>query len=259
MTCLSIRQHLRRRARLVARGFTLVEMSIAVTIFALCFGMVAGFYANTMGANFVTEQKNLINRDMRNMTLQFSYDACQSSFFVLYSNYTATSRATPSQELLSGDNGDFIVFVTYGAPPSAVKFNIRPISEIIGYYRAPYQANQVSIDPITNEPSTVMPVRKFDISVANGTIPANQYLLATGSTDLPAGGTATTLEALLPNDSQATIDSHQIIIQLAQGLNNGLLFSDLLNHSIMINGAVMHGNNNVSATDTYNFTVSPRG
>jgi len=255
----AICSRLRRRARRAAPGFTLTEMMISATIFALLAGMIMGFYTDTFSMMFLTEQKNLINWDMRYLTTSLSYDARQANFFVMYSNYTASSRASASQELLEGNSGDFLVFVIYGTAPNPLKFNIRPISELIGYYRAPYQSNQLTLDPVTNQPTTVMPVRKFDISVANGTLTANQYLLAAGSTDLPVGGTATTLEAILPNDSQTTIDSHLIVVQLAQGLNDGLLFNNLWDKSIMVNGKIMHGNNDMSATDTYNFTVSPRG
>jgi len=259
MLNLFITPRLRRRVRSVARGFTLAEMVVASTVFALVSGMVIGFYSDTFRSMFVTEQKNLINRDMRNLTLQLSYDARQANCFVMYANYTVAARTTPSQELASGNSGDFLVFVIYGNAPNPLKFNIRPITEIIGYYRAPYQSNQLTIDPITNTSANMLPVRKFDLSVANSTLPANQYLLATGSTDLPAGGTATTLEALLPNANQSTIDGHQIIVQLAQGLDNGLLFNNLLGKTVMVNGEIMHGDNAVSATDTYNFSVSPRG
>lgn len=251
-----------RRANLACHrhpaGFTLAEMVTATTIFALLVGMIVQFNQQTFKSMFVSEQKCLINNDMRSLTSRMSQDARDANFFVLYANYTASARANSSLELLHGNSGDFLVLVSYGAAPNPAKFNIRPVSEIIGYYRAPYQSNQLTIDPISNAPSNVMPVRRFDITVGNG-LSANMYLLATGSSDLPPGGTATSLEALLPSDAAATIAGHQIVVQLAQGLDDGLLFHNYNGKSIMINGKIMHGNNDVSATDTYNFTVSPRG
>lgn len=248
----------RRSARITTPGFSLAEMVTATSIFALMVGMIVQFNQQTFKSMFVTEQKCLINNDMRTLTSQLTLDARDANFFVMYSNYTASSRATPSQELLHGNSGDFLVLVTYGDPPNPTKFNIRPINEIIGYYRAPYQADQLSIDPITNAQANMMPVRRFDITVGHG-LNGNMYLLAAGSSDLPAGGTATTLEALLPSDARSTIDGHKVVVQLAQGLDNGLLFHNFWGKSVMINGKIMHGNNAVSATDTYNFTVSPRG
>ncbi len=247
--------HARRHPR---KGFTLAEMVTATTIFALLMGMIVQFNQQTFKSMFVSEQKCLINNDMRTLTSQMTLDARDANFFVMYANYTASVRSTPSQELLQGNSGDFLVLVSYGDPPNPTKFNIRPVSEIIGYYRAPYQASQLSVDPITSAAANVMPVRRFDITVGHG-LSANMYLLAAGSSDLPAGGTATTLEALLPSDSAATIASHKIVVQLAQGLDDGLLFHNFWGKSVMINGKIMHGNNDVSATDTYNFTVSPRG
>ncbi len=246
------------RSHRLSPGFSLAEMVTASSIFALLIGMIVQFNQQTFKSMFVSEQKCLINNDMRTLTSQLTLDARDANFFVMYSNYTASSRATPSQELLHGNSGDFLILVTYGDPPNPTKFNIRPVNEIIGYYRAPYQADQLAIDPITNAPANMMPVRRFDLTIGHG-LSANMYLLAAGSADLPAGGTATTIEALLPGDSRTTIDTHKIVVQLAQGLDNGLLFHNFWGKSVMINGKIMHGNNAVSATDTYNFTVSPRG
>jgi hypothetical protein len=135
------------------------------------------------------------------------------------------------------------------------------VSEIVGYYREPYSAsNQLTVDPITGAVSTgataLEPVHRFDLSVANGTLAANMYL---ENTNVPTGGTSTTIEALLPNDSAATIAGHPIVVQLAQGLADGCLFHNFWGKSVMINGQIVQGSNYVSASDTYNFTISPRG
>jgi hypothetical protein len=235
-----------------------MEMMLSVGITSLLFGMMVKFQYESLNNMAVSTDKSIINKDMRLLTSQLSDDARYSNFFVLYSAYAATSRSSASQELGQANSGDFLVFVFYGSPPSGGKFNVSPVSEIVGYYRAPYAANQTTLDPITNQPTSLglEPVRRFDLSVANGTLAANQYL---ESTNVPTGGTSTTIEALLPNDSQTTIDSHQIVVQLAQGMADGCLFHNFWGKSIMINGQIVQGNNFLSAQDTYNFTVSPRG
>jgi len=255
---------LRSASRLASRrrsasGFSLAEMMVSLTIFSLLMGMIVEFSVESSKNMYLSEQKCTINKDMRNLTSQMSDDARDANFFVMYSNYTMAARTTASQELLQANSGDFLVLVTYGTPPSTLKFNIRPVASIVGYYRAPYQTNQTVIDPITGQAAVGLePVRKFTLTVGNG-LAANQYLLATGSADLPAGGTATTLEALLPDASQATIDSHTIVVQLAQGLADGCLFHNFWGKSVMLNGKIVQGNNDTSVHDTYNFTISPRG
>jgi len=244
------------RSRTGAAGFTLAEMLISMTVIGLLSGMLAGFYTNTTKYTYLSEQKMTINKDMRTLTMQMSDDARMANFFVMFPSYTATARATPSQELLQANSGDFLVLVFYGTPPTGTAVNVRPVTEIIGYYRAPYQSNQLAIDPITNAPVNLQPVRRFDISVAKGTIPANSYLESVG---IPSGAASTTVEALLPNDTQATIDSHHIVVQLAKGLADGCLFHNFWGKSVMINGQIVQGNNYMNATNTYNFTISPRG
>ncbi len=241
-----------------ALGFTMMEMMISMGITSLLFGMVVKFQYESMYSMAMSTDKSIINKDMRLLTSQMSDDARYANFFVLYSAYAVASRSTASQELTQANSGDFLVFVFYGSAPSGGKFNVCPVSEIVGYYRAPYQSNQTTLDPITNQPTSLglEPVRRFDISVAKGTLAANQYLEAT---NIPSGGTSTTIEALLPNDSQTTIDSHPIVVQLAQGLADGCLFHNFWGKSIMINGQIVQGNNYVSTQDTYNFTISPRG
>jgi hypothetical protein len=174
----------------------------------------------------------------------------------MYSNYTMSSRSSASQELLQANSGDFLVFVFYGNSVTGAPVNVRPVSELVGYYREPYQANQLYLDPITSASASLEPVHRFDISVANGTLAANQYL---ESTNVPGGGTTTTLEALLPSDSPTVIATHPIVVQLAKGLADGCLFHNFWGKSVMINGQIVQGNNYMSASDTYNFTISPRG
>ncbi len=240
-----------------ASGFTLAELLISMTVVGLLSGMLAGFYTNTTKFTYLSEQKMTINKDMRTITQQMSDDARMANFFVLYSAYTATARATASQELLQANSGDFLVFVFYGTPPAGNAVNVRPVSEIIGYYREPYSAsNQLTIDPITLAPANLQPVHRFDLTVANGGIVANSYLETSG---LPSGAISTTIEAMLPNDSATTMKTHPIVIQLAKGLADGCLFHNFWGRSVMINGQIVQGNNFMNATNTYNFTVSPRG
>jgi hypothetical protein len=69
---------------------------------------------------------------------------------------------------------------------------------------------------------------------------------------------ANLLEDLLP--STDTIGTHDEIIELSKGLSDGQLFYNFFNRSITVQGEILHhGSNLKRATNTYNFTVSPRG
>lgn len=66
------------------------------------------------------------------------------------------------------------------------------------------------------------------------------------------------LEKLLPSVSSA--GSHTEVIELSRGLSDGKLFYNFFDRSITVQGEILHrGNNFKRATNTYNFTVSPRG
>lgn len=66
------------------------------------------------------------------------------------------------------------------------------------------------------------------------------------------------LEDLLP--APTSVGSHREIIELSKGLSDGRLFYNFFNRSITVQGEILHhGSNLKRATNTYNFTVSPRG
>jgi Tfp pilus assembly protein PilW len=236
-----------------AGGFTLAEMIMVTLIMGVLMLMVLRFQFESISDMTTSEDTGEINHDMRYLTESMSRDARAANFFVMYSNYTMSSRTSPTQELTQENSGDFLVLVNYGNSTSLANFNVCPVNEIIGYYRAPYTAGQT--DTMSAD-TQLMPVRRFDLTVANGGVPANTYLESVG---VPSGGTTATLESLLPSDSQSTIANHTIVVQLAQGLADQHLFYNYWGKSIMVNGVIAHGNNNQSATDTYNFTISPRG
>lgn len=92
------------------------------------------------------------------------------------------------------------------------------------------------------------------------------YRSATGDTEGPVmrfnekfnSPQASLLEDLLP--AAGTLGTHDEIIELSKGLSDGQLFYNFFNRSITVQGEILHhGSNLKKATNTYNFTVSPRG
>lgn len=142
-----------------------------------------------------------------------------------YANYfeiyaSFADRTTPKND---GYSGDFLVLV-YKDPADHTK-----IERLVGYYRAPADAG---------DPAGEGPVRKFDLTLT----PSSQASLA----------------SLLPPASAA--NDYDEVIALSRGLSDGRLFYNFYDRSIMIRGEIIHrGTITRRATNTYNFTVTPRG
>ena len=105
----------------------------------------------------------------------------------------------------------------------------RKIARLIGYFRAP-------------DASGTGPVRRFDLPI-------------TPSSSLP-------IWQLIPEISDPTI--YPQVIELSRGLANGKLFYNFYDRAIIVKGEIIHrggmrNSKNATATNTYNFTVSPRG
>ena len=117
-----------RPAGRAAPGWTIMEMLVVCTVFSMIMVMMMEFQIETLKNLTITQEKSDINRDMRTITSQMSNEARTANFFVLYKDYVSTDYATPSQELLQGNAGDFVVFVYYGSSNSTAYFNVCPIS-----------------------------------------------------------------------------------------------------------------------------------
>lgn len=123
-------------------------------------------------------------------------------------------------QMNDGLSGDFLALV-YRDVDEPEK-----IARIVGYYRATQNANQEG------------PVQRLELNFD------------------PASSDE--LEDLLPH--QNTLGSHEEVIELSKGLSDGKLFYNFYDRSIMTRGEIIHrAGGDRRVTNTYNFTVSPRG
>lgn len=210
-------------------GFTLTEIMISVSLLSVLTVLFMSVYLDASRMAFMSEGKNLINRDIRNVTQHMSRIARSSSYFALYRSFEHDDRDELRDQIMEGGTGDFVVFVFQGWPKPGTKLSARPTERIVGYYRA-----------ITNpdNQSELAPVRHFDLQ-----IPEEDQ-------DKP-------LEQLIP--PATLVDEFPVVVELSEGLAQGDLFFNLWNSSVMVNGKIIHGNAAKRVTETYNFTVSPRG
>lgn len=138
-----------------------------------------------------------------------------------YADYFKTYASfTDRTELNDGGSGDFLVLV-HRDPSDNTK-----ISRIIGYYRYAVNAN------------TEGPVLMFE----------DEYSPSSSSD----------LADLLP--TVAMNGTHGEVIELSNGLSDGKLFYNFYDRSVVVRGEILHdGAAGDYVTNTYNFTISPRG
>lgn len=134
------------------------------------------------------------------------------------SRYEVFSSFTDRTPAPDGFSGDYLVLYYYDDAADA-----STIDRMVGYYRAPDENGEG-------------PVRKHDSDVT-GLDPDDS--------------------AALP--SPAEIETYPAIVELARGLADGNLFYNFYGRSVMVKGEIIHdGRLGKRATNTYNFTVSPR-
>jgi len=214
------------------RGFTLSEMMVVVTILGVAMAMTMGFFIESIKATFVSEQKNLINEDIRQLTGELSDIAREANYAILYRSFQNADRNATDDRLLDGNAGDFLLFGFQGEPDlSNPIFAPRATTRIVGYYRAPADLS---------DPESIGPVRRFDIDIPD---PTNVL-------DPP------TVESLIPDDGQ--INTYPEVVPLSEGLANNRLFYNFGKGTIMVNGKIIHGVEAKRVTDTYNFTIATR-
>ena len=214
-----------------SKGFSLSELIVALAIFSLVVGGILSFHIQMVKGGLLSEQKNRINRDIRAITIELNDIAKASNYFVLYNSYALQDRRQRSDRLFSDKAGDFVVFVF--TDPDSIVLGGQPITRLVGYFRRNLDFGDVS---------NVGPIIKFDITY-------NEPI------DIGSAG-STKLEDLFPESSEGEFDE---VVELTKGLANGKLFYNFDNKSVMVNGQIYHGKSGNRVTDTYNFSISPRG
>lgn len=206
-------------------GFTLVEIMVTAAVSAVLTIGLLGFYLTSYKIGYVNQERNRINADMRKLTAQLIDDGRQSNYFVMYSSIAHADRNEKEDRLLDGSAGDLVVFVN--TVDSGDPLKPREIGNIIGYFRAV----ETGLD------GELAPVRRFERTLS------------------PASSQA--VEELLPD--VATLNASEEVIELSKGLADEHLFFNFWGRSVMVNGQIYHGNKAKRVTETYNFTISPRG
>lgn len=215
------------------RGYTLVEVLIAMGVIGFLVAGLLPFFIQTSTSLFVTEQKLKVNNDIRKFTSEMEDHAREANHYLIYATFATADRDGEADRKRDGESGDFMVLVFDDNPIGVSPLISRPIRRVVGYYRA-------ATDPL--DPASEGPVRKFDSDVDSWgvTFPSNLDV-----------------ESVLPSIAQ--VANFKRVIELSKGLANQRLFYNFHNRSIMVKGEILHGSAIKRVSNTYNFTVSPRG
>jgi type II secretory pathway pseudopilin PulG len=213
--------HQRGTRKSVTGGYTLVEMIMVVGIGSFVIVGMLSFFIQFYRMSFVNEQRNRINRDIRQLTGDLTRAGRQANYFTLYTSVNAADRDAPIDRRLDGSAGDLLVFV--------------------------YKEDDTT--------DTIIRIECFFREATSGDVDelgaVKNYVV-----DIP-GGSSASVESLIPSVSVLATASE--VVELSKGLSNGRLFFNFWGKSIMVNGQIFHGNDAKRVTETYNFTISPRG
>ena len=218
------------------RGFTLLEVMISTSLFSIVMMGATSVLMQSMNMFHYDIGKLLVNRDIRNFTSEMTENASFANYYMVFPSFEQRTRTvqvgdsesgytevTVDASVNDGLSGDFLLLIYTDPEDSAV------ISRVVGYFRAPADSDDTASEG---------PVRRF-------------------TTDFPNGATGNIWD-LLPEVESA--NTHPEVVELSRGLSNGRLFYNFRDRSVMVKGKIFHnGDMNRRATNTYNFTVSPRG
>jgi len=259
----ALSQHHSRARRSRRRGFTLMEMMIATAVTVLAMGMGTGLFIELMRSFWTSEKKNIINGEVRSMTAQMITEAREANEIFVYESFAHDHRNQSSDRHGSTESGDLMILVFYNSPEEYAQESLvspgtakRRIERIVGYYRLPInQSTGLPDNSLYYNTSFEGPLVRFE-----SWIPASQQ--------------TEELETLINNYCQDEDEDpngvpHKAIIgekeqnrsryNYLEGLAKGRLFYLYTENSIMVNGKINHGSDAKQVTNTYNFTISPRG
>lgn len=246
-----------------------------MTIMSILLAGVVPFFVSNFKYLYSGEQKLLINSDIRDLTNEMVETARASNYFVLYESFysqtlggstvrrdvNGNGTINLADRMQAGQEGSFVVFVFYNDPYFDSRlYDADPtnnpalmtvtIERIVGYWIAP-----------NREISGETALYAFDSNDSRSAT-ATSWTTPWGQTFPVVLGGTTTVESLLPANSKswAMHSSAEIVVNDLEGLTSGsLFFENFQNRSVLIRSKILHGNQAKRVTNTYNFTITPRG
>jgi len=241
--------------------FSLVELMIVMTIMGLVTAGAFTMFISGYQMTFRTQAKLEVNSYIRKATNRLVFDGRQASYYILYDRFDGSNELLPSSPTPTfvnfrntanhgmgrrdaGESGSCLVLVYNGTNPQPFNPSSRtPIERIVVY----------TLDTNTITPDKVYRIRRFELNLD----PTDARRLNPVETLIPA--------AVTGPEPASSLD---VFIPLARGMMAGNIFHNLDDRSVLINAHFFYGNpahdigNSAgvkSATNTYSFTITPRG
>ncbi len=206
-------------------AFTLVEIMFVIVILGIVGVGLTSLMIDSSRSMSWSINKSLITNDFRQFTGNISKDALNASHAYLYPDLNSMTK---SNRRASGLSGDCLVLVSTDPWPTIN--DQRYYRRIVIYYRA---AGGTPNRPV------------FRIARDFPSIP-------------PTNPTTIDIETLLA-DERSNFTQPETVLDLSRGLSGNQLFYRATNEAFLINGEIIHGNDEQRVTNTYNLTISTRG
>lgn len=224
-----------------AGGFTLVEVIVVLGLAGIFLVGMTQLMLDTARTSFITSEKFDITADVRQFTLEMAENARAANHFFVYRSFGATDRNDPDKRLRDGEAGDFLLLIFQQPWPNLN--SPEHTTRLVGYFRLADPAN----------PQAEGPVYRFEKNY----YPPSATPAPTGLSGPYVESATVTVESLIQDLQPDAL--YPTVVQLSRGLANGKLFYNYLDRSVMVKAEIIHGNAAKRITDTYNYTVSPRG
>ena len=206
-------------------AFTLVEIMFVIVILGIVGVGLTSLMIDSSRSMSWSINKSLITNDFRQFTGSISKDALNASHAYLYpdlNSMTLSNRRAP------GLSGDCLVLVSTEPWPAINEQ--RYYRKIVIYYRA-----------AGGTPDR--PVFRIERDFPSAT---------------PTNPTTIDIETLLANQI-SNFTQPETVLDLSRGLSGNQFFYRATTEAFLINGEIIHGNNEQRVTNTYNLTISTRG
>ena len=208
------------------RAFTLVELMFATVVLGVISIAFTAFMTDSARGMLWSVNKSMIVNDFREFTAEISQDATGSSIAYLYPSFDLGDTNNANDRRGIGLSGDCLVLIT--TVPFPETNSPRFYERIIVYYRA-------------SGGNIERPVFRIELDLPELNIPIT-----------------TNVEGLLA--SQRNNFSNPVtVLELSRGLSQNQIFFRATEESFVINGEIIHGENDQRITNTYNLTISTRG
>jgi len=202
---------------------------VATAVMGLVGVCLAQFSLSTSKVLFDSTATIHMSSDVRMFTSRISRDGLTARSFYIYRTYG--SNKSINDRVRDGRTGDMLVFVwiTPGVSNGSPNYDEFYYSRVVGYGR-------------TAGDNGYGPVVRFERTFPQSETFLTSEISVEGVLDLALGG-----------------DPPRPVVELARGLASQNLFYNFRDSSIIINGEILQGNDARSVTNTYNFSVTPRG